>query len=73
MGIARIQPDEVVAATVDALGLGAVATDLATPEALAAIVRRTASFLCPITPRALVRSIEECLDGLVAKDRLGPS
>ena len=69
MGVARLQRDEVVAATVDALGLDAGAADLETPEVLAAIVRRAASFLCPITPRALVQSVGECLDGLVAEDR----
>ena len=69
MGIARLQRDDVVAATVDALGLDAAAADLETPEVLAAIVRRAASFLCPITPRALARSVGECLDGLVTKDQ----
>ncbi len=68
MGIARLQRDDVVAATVEALGLDAAIADLETPEVLAAIVRRAASFLCPITPGALARSVGECLDGLVAKD-----
>lgn len=69
MGIARLQRDDVVAATVEALGLDAEAADLETPEVLAAIVRRAASFLCPVTPGALVRCIEECLEGLVANDQ----
>lgn len=69
MGIARLQRDAVVAATVGALGLDAAAADLETPEVLAAIVRRAASFLCPITPGALARSVGECLDGLVANDQ----
>lgn len=68
MGIARLQRDGVVAATVEALGLDATAADLETPEVLAAIVRRAASFLCPITPGALARSVGECLDGLVTND-----
>lgn len=59
-----------MSATVDALGLDAAAADLATPEVLAALIRRAASFHCPIAPRALVRSVEECLDGLVAEDQL---
>ena len=69
MGIARLQGNEVVAATVEALGLDSAAADLETPEVLAAIVRRAASFLCPIAPGALARSVGECLDGLVANDQ----
>ena len=69
MGIARLSRDGVVAATVEALGLDAAAADLETPEVLSAIVRRAASFLCPITPGALARSVGECLDGLVSKDQ----
>ena len=69
MGIARLQRDDVVAATVEALGLDAAVADLETPEVLAAIVRRAASFLCPITPGALARSVGECLNGLVATDQ----
>lgn len=68
MGIARLQRDDVVAATVEALGLDAAVADLETPEVLAAIVRRAASFLCPITPSALVRSVGECLEGLIADE-----
>lgn len=69
MGLVRLQRDDVVATTVEALGLDAAAADLETPEALAAIVRRAASFLCPITPGVLARSVGECLDGLVANDQ----
>lgn len=69
MGLVRLQRDGVVAATVDALGLDAAAADLETPEVLAAILRRAASFLCPITPHALVRNIGEYLDGLVVEDQ----
>ena len=69
MGITRLQRDGVVAATVEALGLDATAADLETPEVVAAIVRRAASFLCPITPGALARSVGECLDGLIANDQ----
>lgn len=69
MGIAWLQRDDVVAATVEALGLDAAVADLETPEVLAAIVRRAASFLCPITQSALARSVAECLDGLVANDQ----
>lgn len=69
MGIAQLHRDDVVAATVEALGLDAASADLETPEVLAAIVRRAASFLCPITPGALARSVGECLDGLVSKDQ----
>ena len=69
MGLVELQRDGVVAATVEALGLDAAAADLETPEVLAAIVRRAASFLCPTTPGALTRSVGECLDGLVTTDQ----
>ena len=69
MGLVRLHRDGVVAATVEALGLDSAAADLETPEVLAAVVRRAASFLCPTTPGALTRSVGEYLDGLVATDQ----
>lgn len=71
MVIARLKQDEVVAAAVDALGFDPDAVDLETPEALAGAVRRAASFLCPVTPHGLVRSVEESLYGLVSVAQAG--
>jgi hypothetical protein len=63
MGIERLEAQQLSAATVEALGLSdRVALDSA--EALAASLRRAASFLCPTTPRALVASVSEALLGL---------
>ncbi len=49
---------------VRALGLGQAGVDLLSPEALAASLRRAASFLCPATPRRIVQSVFEALAGL---------
>lgn len=67
MGIEKLRQDQVTAATVTNLGFPADSVDLDTPEALAALIRRAASFFCPVTPRALVRIVEESLAGLVSE------
>jgi hypothetical protein len=64
MGVKRLDPLEVSAEAVIALGLDASAVDLAAPEALAASLRRAASFLCPTTPGALMRTVTEVTAGL---------
>lgn len=65
MGIARLAPEEVAAASVEALGLDKEIADLRTPEVLAAAIRRAASFHCPTSPRSLARIVEESLIGVV--------
>jgi hypothetical protein len=55
---------EVHALTVGALGLDPEALDLWSPEALAALVRRAASFAAPCSPRALRGEVLRALDGL---------
>ena len=67
MGIEKLRPDQVMADAVTNLGFPADSVDLDTPEALAALIRRAASFHCPVTPRALVRIVEESLAGLVSE------
>lgn len=64
MGVERLDALDVTAAAVAALGLDSSAVDLAAPEALAASLRRAASFLCPTTPGALVRAVTEVTSGL---------
>jgi len=64
MGIALLTPDDAVQRTVRTLGLDSNSVDLTSPEVLAASVRRAASFLCPITPGLLARSVDEALVGL---------
>lgn len=49
---------------VEALGLDASALDLLTPEAIAAMIRRAASFVSPCSPRTLRESIISSLDHL---------
>jgi len=70
MGVDILTPAEVMAACTDALGLDATAMDLTAHEALAAALRRTASFRCPITPAGLVALTARPLEGLAGD---GPS
>jgi hypothetical protein len=58
---------------VQALGLDPCQYDCGTVEVLAALLRRAASFQCPCSARALVRSVAESLQGLVAGDDLSTS
>ena len=64
MDVVRLSPEQVVDSSLRSLGLGAVGVGLFSPEALSAALRRGASFLCPTTPGALVRSVLETVDGL---------
>lgn len=66
MGVAveRVDPARVASEAVEALGLDADSLDLRSDEALAASVRRAASFLCPTPPGRLVRAVTEVLAGL---------
>jgi hypothetical protein len=56
---------EVHARKVAELGLDPTALDLASIEAIAGALRRTASFLCPCSTATLVRSVVRPLRGLV--------
>ena len=76
MGIAAVTPDQVCASALRTLGLAARGMTLFADEALAASLRRAASFLCPCTPRQLTHSVAEALSGLPGApgdvtDRLG--
>mgnify|MGYP001227280155 CR=1 FL=1 len=44
--------------------------ELDSPEVLAQLVRRVASFRCPMTERELITGVLEGLEGLLGKDRL---
>lgn len=59
MEFAAISLDEVQASSVTALGLDPELYVLEYPEALAASIRRAASFLCPTTPRSLIDAVAE--------------
>lgn len=64
VGVERIDPVRVAEESVEALALNAAEVGLTSPEALAASIRRAASFLCPTTPGALLRAVKEVLSGL---------
>ena len=65
MAVVVKTPAEVVYATVTALGLDADTLDLNAPEALAELIRRAASFLCPTTSRRLVDTVVDAIHTLV--------
>jgi hypothetical protein len=62
--VERLEPAEVGEAVVEALGLDSHSLDPGSTEALAASIRRAASFLCPTTPRRLVSGVSEALAGV---------
>lgn len=65
MGIDMISERQVNDLCVRGLGLDAESLDLSAPEALAAAIRRAASFLCPATPNQLVSAVEDSLASVV--------
>jgi len=66
--LASIKDVEVL--SVSCLGFNIDCADLATPEVLAALVRKTASFECPCPPPLLAKSISRLLEPLCAGDTL---
>lgn len=64
MGVEAITPNDVATDAVAVLGLDVDAVDITSVEALAAALRRAASFLCPTTPARLARSVDEAITGL---------
>lgn len=65
MGMRRLTAFEVHASKLAELGLDQTAGDLTSIEAIAAALRRAASYLCPCAATTLVRAIAEPLRGLV--------
>jgi hypothetical protein len=64
MNITALSSHEVVRRTVSVLGFDKTVIDLRAPEAICSLLRRAASFLCPVTPRELVDAVMEVLDPL---------
>jgi hypothetical protein len=58
---------------IEQLGLDSTALDLSSPEALAAVLRRLASFLCPCPSTKLVKAALALLEPLVDMDSLRDS
>src|SRR4051794_6369076 len=61
MGLRKIAPQGVAERAVRALDLDQDALDLFSAEALAASIRRAASFLCPTTPSDLIRAVDDAI------------
>lgn len=68
MGLRVVDRAEVEEAALLDLGLDPEQYDLDSSEVLSALVRRTAAFVCPCTPRALSAAARQSLEGLVALD-----
>ena len=71
MGIVNLSPEQVSAASVELLGFDGEIADFGTPEAIAAALRRAASFTCPASPRHLIQLVVESLRGLVPVNSSG--
>ena len=65
MGLKHLTAAQVHAQKVSELGLDPTALDLTSVEAIAAALRRMASFLCPCASATLIRSVVRPLRGLV--------
>ena len=65
MGLKHLTAAQVHAQKVSELGLDPTALDLTSIEAIAAALRRMASFLCPCSSATLIRSVVRPLRGLV--------
>ena len=65
MGVKHLTAAQVHAQKVSELGLDPTALDLTSIEAIAAALRRMASFLCPCSSATLIRSVVRPLRGLV--------
>jgi hypothetical protein len=61
---------DVEAMTVSSLGFDIDSADLRTPEVLAALIRKTASFECPCPPAVLARSVFRLLEPICPSDTL---
>jgi hypothetical protein len=64
VGVERIDSTRIARESVEAMGLNPREARLTSPEALAVLLRRAASFLCPATPGMLSRVVRDCLRGL---------
>lgn len=64
MAVEALTSDEVTAYSLGVLGLDPDSLELNSMEALAASLRRAASFLCPTTPGLLIRAVDEAIAGL---------
>lgn len=64
MGVIQLDHAAATAVAIEALGLDPQAVDFDAPEALAATLRRTASFMCPTTTGRLIRAVVDSLAGL---------
>ncbi len=68
MGVIAMSPHQVAERAVASLGLDGAGVDLFSTEALAASLRRAASFSCPATPTTLLRVLMDTLRGLPGYD-----
>jgi hypothetical protein len=65
-----ISTTEATSLTVASLGFDASYTDLQTPEALAALIRKVAAYYCPCTAETLTQTVTGLLAPLVATETL---
>ena len=68
MGVASLSSQEVADRALSSLGLDGFGVDLFSVEALAAALRRVASFNCPATHNTLIRTVRDAFRGLPGFD-----
>jgi len=64
MMISQLTSEAAASAAVETLGLDPAAVDLTSPEAIAASLRRAASFMCPTSPGRLVDAVQGVIQPL---------
>jgi len=68
MGVAELSGQEAAVRAIAGLGLDPASVGPQSEEAMAASLRRAASFMCPTTPGMLIRSVDETIMGLPGYD-----
>ncbi len=64
MAVERLDPATAAEALLDTIDVEPIPESIVAPEALAGLVRRAASFVCPITPRRLSEFVTRTIIGL---------
>lgn len=72
MGLGLLTKTAVIEASVQSLGLDSGSLDFDAPETLAAVIRRTASFRCPIGVRSLIDATIATVGDLTTRADLRP-
>jgi len=73
VSISQLTHDEAATLAVKALGLDPDLASLSSAEGIASSIRRAASFICPTSPRQLIRSVAAVLQPLCGPEPIRPA